>query len=314
MASNDPQVPWSDEQWARVTQTVQKEAARSRVAASFLPLVGPLPPDTDFIKGGELTYRPPSTTPETDPPESQVMGVDDRNVVVLASLQVRVQLRGAQVADPELTSAFELFRRAANVLARLEDAIVFRGQRGVDLGPPSDAIIGLPAIWKVTSGSKNDGLYGWATAAPKKLLKRVPAANPGRQLVQDVSTRIGELEHRGHYGPFAVVLGETLFGDVQDPTDNLVLPSDRVIPFLGGGPLLRSSTLPDDKGIILALGAAPFELVIATDVSVGFLQVTTDPVYIFRVHEKIALRVKEPGAIALLERLPPVPKPAKPNH
>ncbi len=57
MASTDPQVPWTDEQWARITQAVQKEAARSRVAASFLPLVGPLPPDTDFIKGGELKYR-----------------------------------------------------------------------------------------------------------------------------------------------------------------------------------------------------------------------------------------------------------------
>jgi len=313
MASNDPQVPWSDEQWARVTQAVQKEAARSRVAASFLPLVGPLPPDTDFIKKGELKYGP-TAAPPNPPSDWQTMEVDDKNTIILTTLQVRVQLRGAQVADPGMTSALEMFRRGANVLARLEDAIIFRGQIGPNQGPPSGAILNLPAIWKVTSGSKHDGLLDLATAAPKKLLKRVPAANPGRQLVQDVSTRIGELEHRGHYGPFAVVLGETLFGDVQDPTDNLVLPSDRVIPFLGGGPLLRSSTLPDDKGIILALGAAPFELVIATDVSVGFLQVTTDPVYIFRVHEKIALRVKEPGAIALLERLPPVPKPAKPNH
>jgi uncharacterized linocin/CFP29 family protein len=304
MASTDPQVPWTDEQWARIAQAVQKEAARSRVAASFLPLVGPLPPDTDYIKGGELTYLPLSAAPENDPPMSQIMGVDDRAVVVLASLQVRVQLRGAQVADPQLTSALELFRRAANVLARLEDAIVFRGQQGVNQGPPPHSIRGLPAIWRVTSGFQNRGLHGWA-AAGQMVQKRAPAVNAGRQLVQDISTQIGELEGRGHYGPFAVVLGEQLFGDVQDPTDNLVLPSDRVIPFLGGGPLLRSSTLPDDEGIIVALGAAPFELVIATDVSVGFLQVDPDPAYIFRVHEKIALRVKEPGAIGLLKRLPP---------
>ena len=36
-------------------------------------------------------------------------------------------MRGAQMADPEMTSVLALFRRAANILARLEDAVVFRG-------------------------------------------------------------------------------------------------------------------------------------------------------------------------------------------
>jgi len=31
------------------------------------------------------------------------------------------------MVDPEMTSVLALFRRAANVLARLEDAVVFRG-------------------------------------------------------------------------------------------------------------------------------------------------------------------------------------------
>ncbi len=47
---NNPQVPWTDEQWARVNQVVQEEARRARVAATFLPLYGPLPPDTDFVR------------------------------------------------------------------------------------------------------------------------------------------------------------------------------------------------------------------------------------------------------------------------
>ncbi len=47
---NSPQVPWTDEQWARVNQVVQEEAKRARVAAAFLPLYGPLPPDTDFVR------------------------------------------------------------------------------------------------------------------------------------------------------------------------------------------------------------------------------------------------------------------------
>ena len=54
--ANDPQVPWTDEQWARVNQAVQEEARRSRVAATFLPLYGPLDPDADFIRKQEILY------------------------------------------------------------------------------------------------------------------------------------------------------------------------------------------------------------------------------------------------------------------
>ena len=49
MQSN-PQVPWTEEQWARVNQAIQEEAQRARVAAKFLPLYGPLSPDTDFVR------------------------------------------------------------------------------------------------------------------------------------------------------------------------------------------------------------------------------------------------------------------------
>ena len=64
MTSNSPQVPWTEEQWALVTQTVQKEASRARVAATFLPLYGPLPPDTDFVRADKLKYKKsPGTNP-----------------------------------------------------------------------------------------------------------------------------------------------------------------------------------------------------------------------------------------------------------
>jgi uncharacterized linocin/CFP29 family protein len=293
MTNIDPQVPWSEEQWARVSQAVQKEAARSRVAASFLPLIGPLPRDADFVRSGEFQYKPPPASPSSS---LLIMSIDDKAVIPLATLQVNVHLRGAQVSDPQLTSALEMFRRAANVLARLEDAVAFRGQTAADAGPDPSAIKGLPAIWKVTGGSQNNGLFG-------ACLGGAPGAPPiasGTALVQEISSKIGDLEGSGHFGPFAVVLGKNLFAVAQNPTPDLVLPSDRIIPFLGGGPLLRSSTLDDDKGIIVALGANPVELVIATDVTVGFLQVTTDPTYVFRVYERMALRIKEKDAIKCL--------------
>ena len=65
--------------------------------------------------------------------------------------------------------------------------------------------------------------------------------------------------------------------------------------------MLRSSTLPKNLGVVVALGGSPIDLVVATDLSVSFLQVTTDPYFVFRVYEKIVLRIKEKGAIELLQ-------------
>ena len=55
--ANDPQVPWTDEQWARVNQVIQEEAKRARVAATFLPLYGPLSADSDYVRRQEFTIH-----------------------------------------------------------------------------------------------------------------------------------------------------------------------------------------------------------------------------------------------------------------
>jgi uncharacterized linocin/CFP29 family protein len=49
--------------------------------------------------------------------------------------------------------------------------------------------------------------------------------------------------------------------------------------------------------VLVALGGEPVDLVIAKDISVDFLQVTPDPAYVFRLHEKLVLRITSPGAI-----------------
>jgi Encapsulating protein for peroxidase len=341
--ANDPQIPWTDEQWARANQVIQEEAKRARVAASFLPLYGPLEADADFIRKQEILFSGSRGTRTSAAAEinaaflaynaalaagnfaaaaqaqeriasaqailgRQRLSIDDRDTMRLATLQVHVPVRNAQMADPELTSVLALFRRAANVIARLEDAIVFRGLApnpvvAGDFAPPA-GVGGLPGIWQITGASAAQGLWsltsprGWSRVPPLPFLLR------GRAIVRAVSRAIGILEQRGHFGPFAVVLGQELFLIAQTPdVGSLVLPQDRIIPFLSGGPLLRSSTLDAMRGftgLVVALGGAPVELVVATDLSLQFLQVTNEPAFVFRVYEKIALRIKEPTAIVQL--------------
>src|SRR6202020_1003033 len=323
--ANDSQVPWSDEQWARANQVVQEEAKRARVAATFLPLYGPLDADADFVRRQDIWYSASAAmrteasaeanealedysdamiarnyaaalaAQERFPGAQAILGrerigIDDRDTIRLATLQVMVPVRNAQMADPELTSVLALFRRAANVVARLEDAVVFRGLAPIGGGfAPPAGVIGLPSIWQVTGAQSAEGLWsltgtrGWFPVAA------TPDTLRGHAIVRAVSGAIGDLERNGHFGPFAVVLGQGLFLVAQTPdVVSLVMPQDRIIPFLGGGPLLRSSTLDaldGFSGVVVALGGAAVELVVATDMSLQFIQVTNDPVFIFRVYE-----------------------------
>jgi uncharacterized linocin/CFP29 family protein len=202
-----------------------------------------------------------------------------------------------------------LFRRAANVLARLEDAVVFRGlapgpiaQGGI--APPA-GIQGLPLIWQITGAKDARGIWQSGPPPGRSIIRPAgPVEKQGGVLVTAVSEAVGRLEANGHFGPFAAVLGQKLFLVAQTPDKaSLVLPQDRILPFLGGGPLLRSSTLDEPAGltgVVIALGGAPIELVVATDMCLQFLQITSQPAFLFRVSEKIALRIKEPEAIAQL--------------
>jgi uncharacterized linocin/CFP29 family protein len=233
----------------------------------------------------------------------QQLNINDRDTMRLATLQVAVPVRNAQMVDPEMTSVLAVFRRAANVVARLEDAVVFRGLVAGGSTPPPTATIGLPTIWQITGGQDASGL--WATGPQWVEVPAEPEDLRGQKIIGAVSEAIGLLERGGHFGPFAVVLSQGLFVVAQTPDPgSLVLPQDRIIPFLGGGPLLRSSTLDEfggyNSGVVVALGGAPIELVVATDMCLQFLQVTTDPNFIFRVCEKIALRIREPDAIVQL--------------
>jgi uncharacterized linocin/CFP29 family protein len=290
MAANNTQVPWTDDQWNRVRRVIREEARAARVAGNFLPLYGPL--DADATTVSRELLRPPHYSAVD--PTVDGFTVDDTTPLKLSTLQVKVFLESAQMDDPELRSALIAFRRAANVLAHLEDEIIFRGQLESNKGPEPN----VGVSWQVGGGEKTPGLlaeYGAAPSVPSMATSVTPAL--GEQLVSAISGAVGTLESRHHVGPFACVLGPTYFQAVQTPNNSLVLPQDRILPFLGGGPLVRSSAVPEDVGVLIALGGAPVDLVLATDISVEFLQLTERAWFVFRVYEKMVLRINHEDAI-----------------
>jgi uncharacterized linocin/CFP29 family protein len=299
MSSNDTQLAWTDDQWNTVQATVQEAARNARVASSFLQLVGPYPPSTTTVPamrmGDEQIWQPARGE------GLKRLAVDENDVLRLTTISSEVYLKNSEVNQPDLASATAMFARAADLVARVEDAVVFNGlpKKGMKKKGAAGQVPrgkgGRPAVkplvYKVRGGNPNTGLLGVGSGKP------VPAKN----IVKAVVEAIERLERQGHFGPFACVLGDELFLRVNTPKRSLVLPSDRITPFLNG-PLLRTSTIPENQGLVVALAGNPIDLVVATDITVKFLQLTVEPRYVFRVYERIALRVKQPGAVCVLER------------
>ena len=282
---------WTDDEWNRVRQTVHDEAMRARVAAQFLPLFGPLPPDTQMVPANTLDY--------SDPGAGLRMTVTDFESIRLSTLSVNVYLKNAQVSDPELTSALIMFRRAADIVARIEDATIFNGQEATGKGPKAGDEI--QKVWKMSGGQESDGLIGAGEKNKVKIDKPGVGFKLGQQVFEAVVDAINKIEAQGHHGPFACVMGDKLFTAITSPVpDSMVLPRDSILPFLDA-PLLRSSAMPEKKAGLVSLHGAPVEIVQPSDISVRYLQATPEAEHVFRVQQRFVLRVKEARAVATIE-------------
>jgi uncharacterized linocin/CFP29 family protein len=292
---------WTEEHWNRICSTVAEEAQKARTAAQLLPSVGPEDASTVAVPNFTLGARNAPQPLQTWSPSLRFTVDSDPNLP-LTKIAVNVPLRSHEVADPNLTAALGMFRRAANYIARVEDALVFSGRPGHDL-PPLTGLGQIPDVVRVTGNGPVDGLLqaysGNGTARQSTLIEAGP--DLGTSVFKAIIASINDLDAAGQLGPFACALSANLFAAICTPTNALVLPRDRILPFLQG-PLLRASALLENYGVVLALSGNPIELVVASDISVRYLQTTEEPRFVFRVSERVALRIKEHRSIGILYR------------
>jgi uncharacterized linocin/CFP29 family protein len=289
-------LPWTEEQWAAVRRTVQEAAGKARVASSFLPLVGPLGPGQASVPSLSMDTNVLGTPQRGE--AANRFEIDDGETLPLNTLSCEVHLTTQQVEDPDLASARELLGRAAGIIGRLEDAIIFNGHPGGEAPPqppPEPRIYRVNVPRRPTPGLLNEVTPAGGLGRPPARL-RVAVKAESQNLIEQVDAAISVLEGNGHYGPFACVLGRDLYRAAITPETSLAIARDRILALLGGGPLHRSSLVPLDQGVVISLAASPIDLVVASDVHVKLLQVTLEPRYVFRISERFVLRLKQPDA------------------
>jgi hypothetical protein len=315
------QLPWSDQQWDCIHQAVCEEAARTRVAAKFLRPAKAGPTDVAVarysLQPGLAPLVPAGVAPALMRNRLQVDSLPD---VPLTTLSMLVYVRSHEAADPELQAALTMFRRAAALVARAEDALMFNGRRillGIPGAPPQVQVTGaLPAA--------QDGLVRAAAAvfpaAPPPPLG-VPfnvarnnvlvaalattagsgAAATGAALVAEVTAAINLLKSSAYSAPYALVLSSNLYEAISTPAAaSLVAVRPTIQRLLEDGPLLHSDLITADWGVVVSYDRMEVEQVIARDIGVRFLYVSEEPRFVFRVSVRTALRVRDWQAIVNL--------------
>src|SRR6266849_4870562 len=104
---------WKPEIWARIDKAVQEETQRTKVAAKFVPIYGPL--------DAELTVASDKIDPETG-------GVIESETLPIVEIWVEFPLTQQQVEhEADLSAAVTAATRAANSLSLAEDRLLFEG-------------------------------------------------------------------------------------------------------------------------------------------------------------------------------------------
>lgn len=316
MNNGREKVPWSQEIWDCIDQAVHAECQRTKIAAKFLPMHGPIDPRArtvpsdrvEVLEVAALRAATPGLRASLTGP-IPLLEVDETAETPIIEIQVQFQLTPQQVHDEQhLMTAVTLATRAANHLSQGEDLLIFQGENA--LGSPLFAENRV----QIRSGSPGTGLLNLAAQS----IQIVPVEPLPPRQPQDTQTRWGENAFaavaraysilqsgeglaQAHYGPYALVFQHVPYADTYAPlATTLIMPADRIKPLVTEG-FFGTGTLPPFRGFMVSLGGNTMDLVMAWDATTAFLQEDPDGRYRFRVFERFTVREKDPTSVVRLE-------------
>lgn len=305
-------VPWVPEIWDRIDRAVHDEMCRVGIGRRFLPLV---PAADSLTVPADRVTQVRSSASALSAVLSTVLTVDEAAVTAVIEIFTEFALTKQQVAAEEtLQTAVTLAIRAANLLVQGEDLLLLQG----DTVRREDSLFTDGRI-QSRAGPGPGGLANIAqddpTINPALLAIEVPFARGetyGENTFAAVAQAYSELQARGHYGPYALVLPTKAYADAFAPLENtLILTADRLLPIVEGR-FYGTGTLPEgvlvgdrpalkDIGVLLSIGGNTLDLAFGRAATTEFLQEDGQGFSRFRVYERFALRDKDTtGRVALL--------------
>ncbi len=292
MANRDQVKAWANTDiWQDIDKAVDDEN-QLKVAARFLPPY-PLPGATSALRGIVQANRSP------------ILSIQQSDMIPLIEMDVQFSLTNAQVNDEAQSQlGVTLAHRAGALLALAEDLVIFQGDTG--LSDPANE-----PVFQFVKTDGSDAGTGLVFAVPEGPNDQVIPVFPVEVADDRTQNRYGENTfaavadafarlQKTHYGRCAVVLHTNIYADTYAALpETLAVPAERIRGLVSDYYYV-SSALPAFTGIVVAIDGDTMDLVTGQDPCTEFTQVNNSQ-WIFRLYERIALRLKDQTAVIRLE-------------
>jgi uncharacterized linocin/CFP29 family protein len=292
---NSTEVNWDPAVWKEINDAVVAEVGKVRVAQKVFPTTV-LDNDPTEVTNDAINF--------TD------FSIKEGRTKAFVEIFQQFSLTATQVAkEPQIKTAKALARMAAKAVALAEDTVIFQGKNGKLPGNVSveaqeaagDGLLGEANPPGPDAPDDNDAAKV-GVPIPVPQLNNRPGLLFGENLFSAVADGIVKLSVNKSQAPnYALFLPVAAYADTFVPPSpaSLVTTAERIKPLVEGG-FYGSSTLPKDKGLLVALGGDPTTLYVGREATTEFVRKEGSK-YFFRVVERVQFVARDPRAYVLLD-------------
>ncbi|EHI11983.1 family 1 encapsulin nanocompartment shell protein [Mycolicibacterium thermoresistibile] len=237
--------PVTDVAWAEIELEASRTFKRHIAGRRVVDVSGPSGPTTAAVSTGHLN--------RVSPPSDGVIA-DLRDSRPLVRLRVPFTVTREAIDDVERgaqDSDWDPVKEAAQKLAWSEDRAIFEGYAAAD-------IEGIRAC------SSNPAL-----ALP----------DDPRDFADVLAQALSELRLSGVGGPYSVLLSADAYTKVSETTEHGYPIREHLNRLIGGGDIIWAPAI--DGAFVLSTRGGDFELLLGTDVSIGYLSHDADTVQLY---------------------------------
>jgi uncharacterized linocin/CFP29 family protein len=290
--NNSNEINWADSVWEEIDTAVLTEVGKVRIAQKVFPAMG-LNDNSTEVPNEVINFTDLSIA---EGKTKQFVEIFQE--FPLTSTQVKKESDSSKICQ-------SLARMASKAIALAEDTIFFQGKNGQ-----------LPANVEADQvDSAENGLLGEADpvdaddADPNKVSEPIdvllaagrPGILYGENTFSAVTEGIAKLVRKAQAPNYALFLPTKVFADTFAPPSDqsLVTTADRIKPLVEGG-FYGTGTLPEDRGLLVALGGEPTSLYVGREAAAEFVR-KEGAKYFFRVAERVQFVARDPRAFVLLK-------------
>jgi uncharacterized linocin/CFP29 family protein len=310
VVNNSNGVDWPVERWEEINEAVVNEVGHVRIAQKIFPTMvfknNPTVVLDDVINFGSSKRDGDRAD---DKGKTKLFSIDEGKTKPFVEIYQEFTLTTTQVAEDkegESKICKTLARMGAKAAALREDAALFSGQKS---SYPETVVVDRIESMK-------DGLLGEADPRDakdddaNKVSKPIRVLPPevrrkgilfGENVFSAVADGIAKLVSKAQAKPYALVLPERIYANTFAPPgdQSLVTVAEMIEPLVEGG-FYGTATLPEDRGLLVALGGNPISLYVGHEAAAEFVQQEKQSVY-FRVMERVQFVARDPRALVRLD-------------